>query len=78
MDFGFELFDFGVNVGEGSGRDVLVEMSGEGHLVSDFGFVVVDPGVGYVGVYFCGEVVVDGGAVLDGAEPVADVGIPLQ
>ena len=78
MDFGFELFDFGVDLGEGSGWDVSVEVAGEGDFVADLGLVVVDPGVGYVGVDFGGEVVVDGGAVLGGGEPVGDVGCPLQ
>jgi hypothetical protein len=59
-------FDLGVDLGEGSGWDVLVEVAGEGDLVAELGLVVVDPGVGHVGVDLGFDVVVDGAAVLDG------------
>ena len=77
MDFSFELFDFGVDYGEGSRWDVLVEVAGERYLVADFGLVVVDKGIGHVGVDFSPEVVVDRGAELNGGEAVGDVAFPL-
>ena len=74
LDFGFELFDFGVDFGEWAGWGVGVEVAGEWDFVADFGFSVVDPGVGYIGQYFVGEVGVDGGAVVGGGEAVGGVG----
>ena len=41
------------------GRDVAVEVAGEGDLVADLGLVVVDPGVGDVRQDFAGEVLLD-------------------
>ena len=69
MDFGFEGFDFVVDVLEGAGWGVGVEVAGEGDFVADLGFGGVVPGVGDVGVDFCLEVVVDGGLVFEGVEP---------
>lgn len=65
LDLCFQLFDLGVDLFEGAGWDVFVEVAGEGDLVAGLGLVVVDPGVRDVGVDLGGEVVVNGGAVLD-------------
>ena len=73
MDFSFEGFDFVVDLVEGAGWGVGVEVAGEGYFVADFGFLGVVPGVGDVGVDFGLEVVVDGGSVFEGVEPSAGV-----
>ena len=75
MDFGFEGSDFVVDLVEGAGWGVAVEVAGEGDFVADFGLGGVVPGVGNVGVDFCFEVVVDSGLVLDGVEPSGGVGL---
>ena len=74
MDLGFELLDLGVDLGEGAGWDVLVEVAGERDLVADLGLGVVDPGVVDVGVDLGLEVVLDGVDVLAAGEPAGGVG----
>ena len=76
MDPGFEGFDLGVDLGEGAGWDVLVEVAGEGDLVADLGLGVVHPGVGNIRQHLFGHVVLDGASVLDARQALGGIGRP--